>query len=80
MLKFITDIQNENEPDILTKVQHETLLILSIEGQYLGSYEPPEHGWTHEKLTSMAESFPSEWNFCGADALIGDQWVGSTEI
>jgi hypothetical protein len=79
MIKFITDIQG-NEPDILTQHKHKRLLIVSIEGQYLNSYEPPRLGWTHEALTKLAALFPTEWNYCGADAMLGDQFVGSTEV
>ena len=79
MIKFITDIQG-NEPDILTPHKHKHLLIMSIEGQYLNSYEPSEAGWTHDSLSKLVEFFPSEWNTCGADALLGDQFVGTTEI
>lgn len=79
MIKFITDIQG-NEPDILTPHKHERLLIMSIEGQYLNSYEPPKTGWTHEALTKLAALFPVEWNICGAEAVLGNQFVGSTEV
>ena len=79
MIKFITDIQG-NEPDILTPHKHKRLLIMSMEGQYLNSYEPPKTGWTHDTLSKLTEVFPSEWNTCGADALLGDQFVGSTEV
>ncbi|MEZ9922318.1 hypothetical protein AB4342_19600, partial [Vibrio breoganii] len=71
MLTFITDIVNENESDLLTDNQHELLLIVSLEGQLLASYEPPLHGWSHERLCELTGSFPQQWEFCGADALIG---------
>lgn len=80
MIKFITDICQEKEPDILTPVKDKTLLVVSLEGQLLGRYEAPEGGWTHEKLCSLNNIFPEQWQFCGADALIDDQFVGSTEI
>lgn len=80
MIKFITDVRNENEPDILTKVTAQQLLIVSLEGQFLASYCAPSSGWTHELLVRLSHYFPSQWNFCGADALIGEQFVGSTEI
>lgn len=80
MIKFITDIRSSNEPDILTPVKHLALLIVSIEGQYLGKYEAPKNGWTHERLCALSETFPLQWAACGADALLGDQFVGSSEI
>jgi hypothetical protein len=79
MLKFITDRQ-ANEPEILEPVKDKSLLIMSLEGQCLGIYDAPKQGWTHYKLCQLSETFPEQWLFCGADALIGDQWVGSTEI
>lgn len=79
MLKFITDVQS-NEPDILSEVAHEKLLIMSIEGQFLASYDAPKKGWTHDVLLKMSQLFPTQWNFCGADAYLSDKWVGSTEV
>lgn len=80
MFTFITDVQSESEPDILAINQHKPLLIVSLEGQWLARYNPPSSGWTHRKLNSLAHSFPDQWDFCGADALLGDSWAGSTEI
>ncbi|MFA0356895.1 hypothetical protein AB4525_08250 [Vibrio breoganii] len=79
-LTFITDAVNPNEPDLLAGNQHETLLIVSLEGQLLARYEPPTSGWSHERLCDLTDSFPQQWEFCGADALIGQCFVGSTEI
>ena len=47
MLKFITDVR-DNEPDILSVVKNETLMIISIDGQLLQTFEAPEEGWEHE--------------------------------
>lgn len=80
MIKFITDIQNEREPDILTPNKHHSLLIISLEGQLLKSIQPPKLGWTHEILCSLNGEFPEQWLTCGADAYLLEQWVGSTEI
>lgn len=79
MITFITEIRN-NEPDILTPCKHERLLVMSIEGQFLNSYEAPREGWTHETLVKLSKVFPDQWAVCGADATLGDQFVGSTEI
>ena len=79
MLKFITNIEN-GEPDILSSVAEKSLMILSLDGQLLARYEPPLDGWTHDRLTQLASKFPHQWNYCGADALLGESFVGSTEI
>lgn len=80
MIKFITDIRSSNEPDILTPVKHEALMIVSIDGQYLGKFEAPKTGWSHERLCALSDQFPRQWATCGADALLGEQFVGSSEI
>lgn len=64
MLKFITDIQNENEPDLLNNREFKTLMIVSLEGQLLGKYDAPEKGWTHSVLVELSHTFPSQWNVC----------------
>ncbi|ELA9367555.1 hypothetical protein QUN99_003445 [Vibrio parahaemolyticus] len=78
--KFITNQINENEPDILTANKDEPLLIVSLEEQLLQRFDAPEMGWTHDALVTLSQQFPIQWNICGADALLGEQWVGSTEI
>ncbi len=80
MLKFITDIQNKKEKDILSSCRFKRLMIVSLDGQYLASYDAPKNGWTHDVLVDLADCFPHEWGVCGADALLGDSFVGSTEI
>lgn len=80
MIKFITDITSKSEMNILEPVKDKNLLIVSLEGQLLGSFEPPKNGWTHDDLCEKNKTFPKEWNVCGADALLGEQWVGSTEV
>ena len=80
MLTFITDRRNESEPDLLTNNRQNTLLIVSLEGQWLAQFEPPATGWTHQALNELVPSFPLEWDFCGADALLCEKWIGSTEV
>lgn len=80
MIHFITDIQHEREPDILAHKPTERLLIISLEHQLLASYNAPKDGWTHEILIRLSRYFCSQWNFCGCDAIIGELWVGSTEV
>ncbi|BEI26555.1 hypothetical protein [Vibrio fluvialis] len=79
-LTFVTDQLNSNETDILTPNKHKTLLIVSLDNQLLERFDAPETGWTHTKLVELSHQFPSEWNICGAEALLGEQWVGSTEV
>ncbi len=79
MLTFITD-QQRNEPDILSPVKHCSLFLLSLEGQFLARYEAPHTGWTHQALCQMNTLFEPAWTYCGVDAFLGEQWVGSTEI
>jgi 5'-deoxynucleotidase len=80
MIKFITDIQHKSEPDILTPNKHHPLLIISLEGQLLKTFQPPKQGWTHEILCSLNRHLLQEWLICGADAYLLEQWVGSTEV
>lgn len=80
MIRFITDIQSQQEPDILTPNRFNRLLIVSLEGQLLAGYNAPMSGWTHDVLVRLSRLFPQQWEYCGADALLGDQFVGSTEI
>lgn len=79
-ITFITDIVHSSEPDLLSGNQHQTLLIVSLEGQLLGRYAPPKNGWSHKRLCELATTFPHQWDFCGADAILGTQFVGSTEV
>ncbi|MEZ9698822.1 hypothetical protein AB4455_12045 [Vibrio sp. 10N.261.46.E12] len=78
-IKFITDRQG-SEPDILTPNQHKKLMIISDEGQSLRTYNAPSSGWTHDTLVKLSDFFPPQWNVCGAEAWLGEQWIGSTEI
>lgn len=80
MITFITDIQHEREPDILTPVKHLALLIVSIDGQLLGRFDAPNGGWSHALLNALSDQFPAQWSTIGADALLGELWVGSSEI
>ncbi|OEF63577.1 hypothetical protein OAA_13915 [Vibrio cyclitrophicus 1F175] len=80
MIKFITDIKHPDEPDILTPYKRKPLLIISLEGQLLQRFEPPLDGWTHDALCAVNESCSSSINDLGADAFLGKQWVGSTEV
>ncbi|EJV9475505.1 hypothetical protein ACT0XK_004373 [Cronobacter sakazakii] len=75
MITYITDQQN-GEPDILAPLQSETLIIKSLEGKDLLKVAAPKTGWTHEALCAIQSAESEE----GADAYLGAQWVGSTEV
>jgi 5'-deoxynucleotidase len=80
MITFITQQETTEEPDILTSNQSRSLIVTSLEGQQLALFLAPEEGWTHEKLCALNDTFPPQWHVCGAEAYLGDQWVGSTEV
>ncbi|MEZ8862550.1 hypothetical protein [Vibrio sp. 10N.247.311.51] len=80
MITFITGRLNGHEPDFLTAVKTNTLCLISMDGQLLATRDAPLSGWTHESLCQTNELAQSEWAFCGVDAYLGDQWVGSSEI
>lgn len=78
MITFITDCR-EGEPDILTPVMYETLLVTDLNGVELFSLPAPVGGWTTESLNSLSSQY-RDLNESGAEAYIGDVWVGSTEV
>ncbi|ENN6469979.1 hypothetical protein AB9X29_003780 [Vibrio vulnificus] len=80
MLKFVIDIKSECVPGILSTNKDRDLLITSPEGQFLASYPAPEQGWNRGRLVKQAEKFPPQWQFCGAEAYLGDHWVGSMRV
>lgn len=62
------------------KLKHHRLIIVSNEqSQFLGSFDAPEQGWTQTTLINTASTFPSQWAFCGATALLNDECIGTTE-
>ncbi|BFM18842.1 hypothetical protein R50073_50250 (plasmid) [Maricurvus nonylphenolicus] len=80
MIKFITD-QQEGEPDILSPVKNETLIITDLEKKELARFSPVNGPWTQEKLERVAEDlYDNRKTRYGADAYLGTQWVGSTEV
>lgn len=78
-MKFITDIL-PGEPDLLTtSVIFNPLQIVDLfdKTDVLFEYPPPVAGWTHEELGAL--NIPLE-RLQGADAYLGETWVGSTEV
>lgn len=80
MIKIITDIK-PGETDILSAVKHEKLVVTNLDKKTLASYSPPTNGWTTSVLWYVVEHvIPESLVDKGADAYLGEQWVGSTEV
>jgi len=75
MIYYITD-QTKGEPDILTPVRHETLIIRTLGGAEIFRHQAPQVGWTHDQLITVQPDDNGE----GSDAYLGASWVGSTEV
>lgn len=78
-MKFITDVIGD-EPELLTPlIAMEPLTIVDLfdRSVVLFRYEAPPGGWSHESLCSLDIPIPK---LQGADAYLGQEWVGSTEI
>ncbi|HCB2859858.1 hypothetical protein [Klebsiella aerogenes] len=75
-ITWIVDVR-EGEPDILSPVKMECLVIRECSGEELHRQEAPAEGWTLEKLFEVE---PEGEPGVVADAWIGQQWAGSTEI
>ena len=78
MICFYTD-QWPGEPDILTPLKRHTLHIRTLDGDPIVSLNPPESGWTHDRLVQIATEHRT-LTHDGADAFLGDEKVGSTEV
>jgi len=78
-MHFITDVQG-NEPELLTpSLATQTLHIIV---QSVSDYPPiefpaPEGGWTHQQLCDLHLGLPER---ACADAYLGMEWIGSTEV
>lgn len=68
--------QKAGEPDLLVGQERCSLRITTLAGnQELAALQPPQEGWTHDALESVALPKDSAWN-----AFLGVRWVGSSEI
>ena len=78
-LHIITDLR-PGEPDILTPVRHESLVV-RVKGHSATQVRipSPPGGWTHEGLLAIASGVQIPLDD-QADAYLGDVWIGSTEI
>lgn len=78
-MKFITDVVG-TESEILNEVlAASTLKIVAIDGnnEVLFTCPAPDGGWTHQSLSTL--DIPLQ-RLEAADAYLGDEWVGSTEV
>lgn len=78
MITFITDVRGSHEPDVLTPVAHQALELRCLDGTVLLAVPAPGV-WTHIALVKLAEE-QEALTEGGADAYLGDCWVGSTEV
>ncbi|EOX5680144.1 hypothetical protein ACPSVR_004405 [Yersinia enterocolitica] len=51
-------------------------MIKNLDGMVLHTQVSPRHGWTHNALVSIQPFACSD----GADAYLGENWIGSTEV
>lgn len=79
MITFITDCRGESEREILPGVAACPLVIKSLQGEHLLASPAPLGGWTHQGLCDFAHSI-AQITADGADAFVGAEWVGSTEV
>lgn len=78
MLTLVTD-QHPGEPDILTAFKHEVFEIRSLAGTVIATAQPPADGWTHDHLVAVANENCDAVSD-GAEAYLGREWIGSTEV
>lgn len=79
MITFITDCRGDNEREILPGVAAKPLILKTLKGKPLVAIPSPAGGWSHNTLQSLSETLTS-FTAEGADAYIGAEWVGSTEV
>ncbi len=79
---FITD-QRPGEKDVLAGNERHPLVIRSCSDRRELIRVLPTSPWTHEQLdttgTQLRALLEAEFTHEGADAFLGQQWVGSTE-
>lgn len=73
-ITFVTDVQ-PGEPDFLRPLVNEPLVIRCGEKE-LKRIDAPPAGWTHELLCEHDEVETDDM----ADAYLGEEWIGSTEV
>lgn len=75
-ITWVVDVR-EGEPDVLAPVKMESLEIRELSGLVLWRQEAPAVGWTVETLYAVK---PDGEPGIAADAFLGGQWIGSTEV
>lgn len=68
----------QQEPDLLVGFEHKQLVLVgTFDGALLARFDPPPGGWDHDSLERVTEEFehPDPWN-----AVLGDRWVGTSEL
>lgn len=79
MLYFVTDCQ-PGEPCIIEGHERAPLIIKTMEGEEVLRLAPIQP-WTHERLIGLPlQDLLGEALDGGANAYLGEQWVGSTEV
>ncbi len=79
MITFITDCRGESEPEILPGVAGQPLVVKNLQGKHLLAFPAPAGGWTHQGLCDLGRHIET-LTTDGADAYVGGEWVGSTEV
>lgn len=78
MIQFVTD-QKPGEIDILGSHNDKDLLVTDLDGQRIECFPAPANGWTHAYLETIAKGL-AHLTANGANAFLGEHWVGSTEV
>lgn len=76
-IRLVVDRWNESEPDILTAVKHQHLTVTDLDWKLIFWVPAPACGWTEKVLIDATDPIDAP---LGADAFVGQQWVGSTEV
>lgn len=79
MIHLVTDVGCA-EPDILMPGRGQPLLIKNLEGDLLQTIPAPELGWSHRQLMDETSKLSAQFTNQGADAFLGSEWIGSTEV
>lgn len=87
MISFVTDILTPGEHCLLEGIAHKEMTIRTLSGEHIATFPAPSSvGWTHAEVLRINEKVQStpvilqKLRRNGADAYVGDQWIGSTEV
>ena len=81
-IKIITDVKGR-EPDILTPIKEQDLVLKNVADQEIFRADPPENGWSTDALIRACDRFCHAIRWTPADvieAYLGNVWIGSTEV